>query len=282
MAYVKSNGIRLSYEISGDGEPVLLIMGSGASARVWDMHQTPALRAAGYRTVTFENRGIRPSDNPPGRYTLAELVEDTRGLVEALGLRGCHVVGLSLGALIAQELTASDPGLFSSAVFVATRGRADRARLAQDAADAALRESGVELPVRYRAVKTVFEMLSPATINDDAAVAEWLDLFELTRGSREPNGQEWIDTGADRRPVLAGITTPCRVIAFSDDVISPPHLGAEVAAVIDGCDYVEIADCGHLGHLERPDVFNATLLGFLAEHRRTPVGAGAGAAGGAR
>ncbi|QLQ36504.1 alpha/beta fold hydrolase [Micromonospora robiginosa] len=266
MAYVKSNGIRLSYTISGTGDPVLLVMGSGASAQVWDMYQTPALRAAGYRTVTFDNRGIAPSDVPPGRYALEDLVADTRGLVEALDLRGCHVVGLSLGGLIVQRLLATDPELFTSAVLVATRSRADRARLAQDAADVALRESGIQLPAGYRAVRTVFEMLSPATVNNDAAVAEWLDLFELTYEPGEPNGQVWIDTATDRTADLAAVTAPCRVIAFTDDVVSPPHLGAEVAAAIPGCDFVEIPDCGHLGHLERPEVFNEAMLDFLGKH----------------
>ncbi|WP_255280913.1 alpha/beta fold hydrolase [Actinomadura madurae] len=119
MPFVKSNGIRLSYRRSGHGEPVLLIMGSSAAGHVWSMHQTPALNRAGYETITFDNRGVPPSDAPEGDYTLAEMVADTAGLIEALDLGPCHLAGASLGAMIAQELALGRPDLVRSAVLIA-------------------------------------------------------------------------------------------------------------------------------------------------------------------
>src|SRR5215218_7276848 len=103
MAFLRANGIRLSYRRAGHGEDVLLIQGSSAAGHIWDLHQTPALHEAGYRTVTFDNRGIPPSEAPPGRYSMQHLVDDTRGLIEALDLAPCRIVGTSLGSLIAQE-----------------------------------------------------------------------------------------------------------------------------------------------------------------------------------
>jgi pimeloyl-ACP methyl ester carboxylesterase len=125
----------------------------------------------------------------------------------------------------------------------------------------ALRDSGVRLPAEYTAARSVLEMLSPATLNDEAAVAQWLEVFELSDEDPAP-GQSWVDAG-DRRAALRGITVPCRVIAFADDVMSPPHLGAEVADAIPDCDLVEISRCGHLGHLERPAEVNAAIIEFL-------------------
>ncbi|MFJ8495588.1 alpha/beta fold hydrolase [Streptomyces sp. NPDC094038] len=241
-------------------------MGSGASARVWEMYQTPALNAAGYRTFAFDNRGVSPSATPPGTYSLDDMVADTAGLIRALELGPCHLVGVSLGALIAQELAVSQPELVRTAVLAATKSRSDRARRAQDAASRALRESGLELPRGYRAVKTVFDMLSPATVDDESAVAGWLDLFEYSGDGGEAGGQAWIDTGRDRRAELARVTVPCRVITFTDDRISPPHLGAEVAEAIPDCDLVELRDCGHLGYLERPEPFNQAVIEFLDKH----------------
>jgi pimeloyl-ACP methyl ester carboxylesterase len=63
--------------------------------------------------------------------------------------------------------------------------------------------------------------------------------------------------------VLRRIAVPSRVIAFTDDVICPPHLAAEVAEAIPDCDYVEIGGAGHLGNLEQPDEVNAALIEFL-------------------
>src|SRR5437763_2844767 len=77
MPYATANGIRLAYERAGHGETVLLIMGSSASGSVWALHQVPALTEAGYQAITFDNRGIPPSDAPPGMYSLADMVADT-------------------------------------------------------------------------------------------------------------------------------------------------------------------------------------------------------------
>src|SRR5260370_15097483 len=99
MPYLHSNAIWLAWEGSGEGEDVLLIMGQGIGGRAWTVHQTPALHRAGYATVVFDNRGIPPSDAPPGKYSLADMVADTKGLIEALDLAPCRIVGTSLGAM---------------------------------------------------------------------------------------------------------------------------------------------------------------------------------------
>ncbi|GLY85071.1 alpha/beta fold hydrolase [Actinoallomurus iriomotensis] len=274
MPFVKTNGIRLSYRRSGRGEPVLLIMGSSAAGHVWTMHQTPALNKAGYETVIFDNRGMPPSDAPEGAYSFAELIADTAGLIEALDLGPCHLVGASMGAMIAQELALDRPDLVRSAVLLATRARSDAFRRTQTAADRALRESGVRLPPAYEAVRTALEMLSPRTLNDEAAVSTWLEVFELSGGTA--HGQlAAVEAQGDRRAALRGVTVPCRAIAFSDDLNCPPHLVAEVADAIPDCDLVEITDAGHIGYLERPDAVNAAIIRFLDEHdgtRRTAPG----------
>ncbi|MFI7131011.1 alpha/beta fold hydrolase [Nonomuraea sp. NPDC050153] len=267
MPFVSTNGIRLSYQRSGTGDPVLLIMGSGAAGHVWTMHQTPALNAAGYETIVFDNRGIAPSSAPPGDYSLADMVADTRGLIKALGIGPCRVVGTSMGAMIAQELALECPELVRSAVLIATRSRSDVARRALSKADRALRESGIELPAAYQAMRTVLEMLSPATLNDDEAATGWLEIFELTGGTgRGAEGQLGVDTVGDRREALRRVTVPCRAIAFADDLVCPPHLVAEVADAIPDCDLVEIPGCGHLGNLERPDAVNAAIIEFLDKY----------------
>ena len=79
-------------------------------------------------------------------------------------------------------------------------------------------------------------------------------------------GQAWAEFPGDRRADLRQVTAPCRVISFSDDLVTPPHLGAEVADAIPDCDLVEIGSCGHFGYLERPDEVNAAILEFLAKH----------------
>lgn len=265
MPFVSANGVNLSYQTQGSGPPVLMIMGSSAAGRVWTVHQTPALNRAGYRTVVFDNRGIEPSDVPPGGYTLQDMVADTAGLIEALDLGPCRVVGTSLGAAIAQELAVVRPGLVHSAVLIATRARSDAFRRALSRADVELAAwSGA--PTGYTTVMRVLPMLSPATLNNDAAVQAWLDTFELSGDGAAGHGQAAIDTDSDQRERLRRITVPCRVIAFEDDVVCPPHLAAEVADAIEDCDLVRIPAAGHLGFLEQPEEVNLAIIEFLDKH----------------
>lgn len=267
MPMVTSNGISLSYQSQGSGPPVLMIMGSSATGRVWTVHQTPALNRAGYRTVVFDNRGVKPSDVPPGGYTLQEMAADTAGLIQALDLGPCRVVGTSLGAAIAQELAVVRPDLVRCAVLIATRSRSDAFRRALSRADLELAAwSGAGAPAGYAAVMSVLPMLSPATLDDDVAVQAWLDTFELAGGGPPGRGQAAVDTGADLRGRLAEITVPCRVIAFEDDLVCPPHLAAEVAEAIKDCDLVRVRNAGHLGFLERPAEVNTAIIEFLDEH----------------
>jgi len=156
MPYVFTNGIRLSFERHGRGERVLFIMGSSAGGRVWTLHQTPAVVAAGYQAVTFDNRGIPPSDVPPGRYSLDDMVADTKGLIESIGAAPCRIVGTSLGAIIAQELAIRWPELVRCAVLMSTKSRSDPARLAHGNAYRALSESGIRLPADFQASVTAF------------------------------------------------------------------------------------------------------------------------------
>ncbi len=267
MPHVATNGIRLAYQRAGQGENVLLVMGSSAGGQVWTMHQTPALVGAGYHAVTFDHRGIPPSDTPAGRYSMADMVADTRGLIEALDLAPCRIIGVSLGSMIAQELAITAPHLVKCAVLMATRGHADTVRRALTEADQALAESGIVLPDAYRAVVSALQMLSPKTLADENAAAMWLEVLRLSGSSGNTvYGHNWIETAEDRRDALAGVTVPCRVIAFADDLLTPPWLCAEVADLIPDCDLVEIPDCGHFGYLERPDEVNSAILEFLAKN----------------
>jgi len=264
MPYVSTNGIRLHYERIGHGECVLLIMGQAAGGNVWSMHQVPALRDAGYDVITFDNRGMPPSDVPSGGYSLSDLVADTAGLIEALGTGPCRVVGTSLGAWVAAALAVGRPDLVTCCVLMAVRARADAARRAVSAGERELARAGIELPAAYEASVQALQMFSPATLNDDVVVSPWLDIYEMSAARRAAAiGQDAIDLVADRRDMLRTVPVPCRVIAFTDDLMCPPYLAAEVAEAIPDCDYVEIGSCGHLGYLERPGEVNSAIIEFL-------------------
>lgn len=266
MPTVLINGIRSSYQETGTGPLVVLIMGSGSPGRVWRTEQVPALVRAGFRVVTFDNRGINPSDESPAEITLEDLVADSAALIEHLGAPA-HVVGTSLGALVAQELALAHPGLVDRAVMLATAGRPHPMLLATRAGRAALHDSGVQLPTRYSAAVEAALHLSPRTLADPARAQQWLDTFEFAASVPTTAGiraQLDIDHSRNRLADYSRITRPSLIIGFSDDQLAPPPYCREVAAAIPGARYVEIEGCGHLGYLERPDEVNRVLIDFLS------------------
>ncbi|WP_127783988.1 alpha/beta fold hydrolase [Rhodococcus sp. X156] len=265
MPVATLNGIRLSYAVSGEGPLVVLVMGSGSPGRVWDLHQTPALEAAGYRVARVDNRGIAPSDECPEGFTIADMAADTAALIEHLGSPAA-VVGTSLGARITQELALTRPELVSRAVLFTAHARLRPAQAALSAAEAELAETGQRVSPRYSAAVTAALNLSPRTLADPSTCQEWLDVLEFSAATGGPGtaAQLRLDNGFDRRSAYRGIRVPTMVVAFADDRVIDPQLCREVADAIPGCRYEVVADAGHFGLLERPEPANALLLEFLS------------------
>jgi pimeloyl-ACP methyl ester carboxylesterase len=256
----------LAYDVRGSGEAVLFIAGRGGAGRTWHLFQVPAFLAAGYRVITFDNRGIGATENANG-FTAQTMVADTAALIEELGAAPVRIVAVSMGSYIAQELMLSRPELVSRAVLMATRGRHDRAREFFREADRDLADRGVQLPTEYEAKIRLLESFSPKTLNDDRSVADWIEMFRMWPVRPTPGLRCQVDAAPDgnRLPAYRSITAPVLVIGFADDIVFPPHLGREVADALPSGRYLEIADTGHLGFIERPDAVNAAILKFFAE-----------------
>lgn len=268
MTIARVNGIALSYEdydtTTGSGEPVVMVTGTGASGRMWRTHQVPALRAAGYRVITVDNRGIPPTDAGPDGFSLEDMSADVAALIEHLGLAPCRVVGFSLGGIIVQELLVARPDLVYRAVLMATLGRTDALTEALAKAEIELCDSGVKLPPRYQATLYALHNLSRDTLNDADRLGDWLDVFELSAvdltAVRRQLGLQLI---ANRLPAYRRISCPCLVIGFADDLVTRPHLCRELAEAIPGARYREIDGCGHFGYLERPGAVNEAMIEFF-------------------
>lgn len=266
MPIATLNGIRLSYDVTGTGPLVVLIMGTGSPGRVWRSYQVPALVKAGFRVATFDNRGIAPSDESVAGMRVEDLVADTAALIEHLGGGPAHVVGTSMGARVAQELALARPDLVAKAVLLATTGRPHPVAHMLNAGERALQEQGITLPPEYAAAIKAILNLSPHTVHDPNRAQEWLDIFEYSAGAAPSAGvraQMRMDRSKDRLADYARITVPCLVVGFSDDRMLPPAFGREVAAAIPRARFVEITECGHYGYLERPDEVNRTIIDFL-------------------
>jgi len=127
MPLIKAGNINLNYETYGDGEPLLLIMGFGMSGAAW----IPALPFLnGFKCIYFDNRGTGLSDKPEGIYTIEAMADDASSLMRALGIEKAKVFGVSMGGMIAQELTLRHPEQVAKVVLGCTMAGGPSAKMA--------------------------------------------------------------------------------------------------------------------------------------------------------
>src|SRR5208282_5342836 len=127
MPIIKAGNINLNYETYGDGEPLLLIMGFGMSGAGW----TPSLPFfSGFKCIYFDNRGTGLSDKPEGICTIEGMADDASNLLRALGIAKAKVFGVSMGGMIAQELTLRHPEQVAKVVLGCTMAGGPTAKMA--------------------------------------------------------------------------------------------------------------------------------------------------------
>ena len=172
-----------------------------------------------------------------------------------------------MGSYIAQELMVARPDLVKSAVLMATRGRHDRTRDFFWQGEKALADSGVQLPPEFDAKVRLLESFSSKTLNDDAAVRDWIDMFTMWPQKITPGMRTHLTIAPleNRLAAYQSVTIPTLVLGFADDVVLPSYLGREVANALPNGRFLEIPDTGHLGFIERPEVVNTAILNFFAD-----------------
>src|ERR1700683_3313984 len=161
--------LTLTYEVAGDGEPLLLIAGCGQPAMAWHLSLVPALVAAGYRVVTFDNRGVEPSSSPPAPYSVDVMAADTVALLDHLGWHEpVRVAGHSMGGWIAETLVLDHPERVRAAAFM---GSANLPTLERD-----LARLDYDMPPLFYATETL-RYLPIADIQNSEVVGSWLSLM---------------------------------------------------------------------------------------------------------
>jgi pimeloyl-ACP methyl ester carboxylesterase len=270
MPTVNLGDVTIAYDVAGpdDGEPVVLVCGCGGPAVGW-FAVVPPLADAGYRVVTFDNRGMPPSSSPPAPYSVADLVDDALGLCDHLGIERARFAGHSMGGWVAECLAVRFPDRVRAAVFMGSCNVATAWEKAITTVEVEVARRDLDLPPLFFAAETL-RYLPNHDLQDDDVVETWLALL----GENEP----WANPGRqgqyeaclawsfDPAPPRAwpSITVPCMVMAFEHDIDSPPARAREAAAMIPGARFVEIAAASHLGPFTHPDAVVAGLLDFFA------------------
>ncbi len=262
MPITDAPGFRMYYEIHGDGFPLLLINGLGSDHREW-LGQLPAF-AARFRVAVFDNRGAGDSDVPPGPYTTAGMADDAAALLAALGIGRAHVLGVSLGGMIAQELALRHPARVARLVLACTTpGGKAAARPSDEALSAFIRSPegspGEELRRMIPFLYTErFAREHPGEI--EAFVARRLAHPTSAEGHASQLAAAVGHAAGDR---LAALRAPTLVIAGTEDRLVPPVNSQTIATLIPGAKLVLLAGAPHRLFAECAEAFNRQVLTFL-------------------
>ena len=155
MPEVTIDGVTIAYDTVGEGEPVVLVCGCGQPAVAWQLSLVPALSAAGYQVVTFDNRGVDPSSSPPPPYSVNDLVGDTVGLLDHLGLESVRVAGHSMGGWVAERLAIDHPDRVRGAVLMGSCNVATSWEKAITTVERDLARLDYDLPPLFYATETL-------------------------------------------------------------------------------------------------------------------------------
>ena len=269
MPEVTLDDVTLAYDVAGDGDPVVLICGCGGPAVGW-FGITPGLVAAGYQVVTFDNRGMAPSSSPPAPYTIDQMVRDTLGLCDHLGIARARFAGHSMGGWIAEVLAAEHCERVEAAVMMGSCNETTSWERAVTLAQRDLARIDGELPSSLATLE-VLHYLPNHELMDDEVVETWVAM--VTEGEPWTNpgrlGQYeaclgWYDDDEKHAAARATIGVPCLVMAFEHDIDSPPPRARVAAAQIPAAQFVEIIGASHLGPYTHPEAVTDQLTEFFA------------------
>ncbi len=255
---VKANGIDINYEIEGEGPWLTMSHSLACNLHMWDP-QMPVLTKK-FKVLRFDTRGHGQSSAPAGEYTLEQLADDLKGLLDALKIKQTHYAGLSMGGMIAQAFALKYPGVFQSMVRADTTSRrppnagqmwGERIQNAQTKGMGALVQGTLErwFTEPYRnSRKDVMEKIGNDIRN--TPVNGFVGCCHAI------SKVDYLDR-------LKEIKVPALIIVGEQDHGTPPEAARVIQQNLPGSELKIIPSAAHISNVEQAQVFNDSMLGFL-------------------
>lgn len=267
MPTFENKGFNMHYEVHGQGEPVLCIMGITAPNEVWEEHVK--VWSQNFQCITPDNRGVGESDKPAGDYTSAMMADDCAALLDETGIEKAHIVGCSMGSIIAQQLALRHPEKVKSLVLMCSWARCDAYATAT-----------------FEHMKQCKQHLSPAAFMewiqmlifnkrswDDAEVYQsMLDARKEAEEAENPQplhgleGQAAACINHNTLDQLKNITALALVIGGEDDIFTPRWMAEEIHAELPNSKLHLYPQSGHAFHWENLEDFNQRVAEFISSN----------------
>jgi 3-oxoadipate enol-lactonase len=250
MPVIDAGEVKLSYERSGSGPPLLLIMGLSGTLRHWGEPFLEPLRE-NFDVIVYDHRGVGESSRVEQPFAIADLAADAAGLLTALEVESAHVTGISMGSMVAQELALAHPERIRTLTLGCSYCGGPGSSLPPQPELGAAIMSGD----RERASRAMWEAnVSPDFAANATAYASFREIGAEHRVAI-PVTMEQLSaiTRHDTRTRLAALEMPTLVIHGTVDQILPVHNGEMVAGAIPGSRLEILQDIGHLFFWELPE-----------------------------
>jgi 3-oxoadipate enol-lactonase len=263
MPTVQANGQRLYYEVHGDGEPLLCVMGLSADTLAWALNT--AAFAERHKTVIFDNRDVGQSSLADGPYEVEDMAQDALALADELGLETFHLLGVSMGGAIAQEIALTAPERVRTLTLAVTYARAGKwgLKLAETWGKRRLKQSQEEFVDELLLIN-----LSEAFFENDQAVAFARQMLVANPHPQPPEAfvrQLEASARHDASDRLGSLSLPVHVIGGEQDILVPAWKSRELAELIPGAKLTVIESSPHGANLERAEEFNRLVLDFIGQ-----------------
>lgn len=255
------DGNKLAYDVRGEGEPLLLVMGISRPAADWTDGFIDRL-ASTYKCITYDHRGCGQSDDPPPGITIQSMVEDAIELMDHLGLKSVDVMGLSMGGMISQRLAATNPGRVRRLLLLSTAPGSPNDVPAQPEV-----LGGLTDPKAGRdAIERLVELITAPGFaeRDGQGFKSIVDTIETNPTQYNVMAAQFQAVVADDRfKLLPQIKARTLVVTGEADALIPGENSTILKDNIPGAELRTIAECGHLANVEKPDELAAIVLEFF-------------------
>jgi pimeloyl-ACP methyl ester carboxylesterase len=254
--------VNIYWDEAGEGEPVLLIMGLGSSRAVW--HRIRPALATQYRTIAFDNRGVGESDVPAGPYSMREMAADAVAVMGAAKIASAHVLGLSMGGMIAQELALQYPDRVRSLILACTSpGGKNAVQADPDVLSVVTSFTSTSPEAGTEAFVPLLHAAGTARTRIDEDLALRRKWYPSADGYR---GQLQAIRGWEAFSRLHQIRVPTLVIHGDCDRLIPTRNGEILAERIPGAKLVLLPQAGHVFLTDQPERSQTEIIGFLSQH----------------
>jgi pimeloyl-ACP methyl ester carboxylesterase len=252
MPRARVGEIELDYERSGEGPALLLIMGMSGTALHWGEPFLEALRPD-FEVIVYDHRGVGASSRLEGPLTIAGLARDAAGLLDALGVDSAHVMGISMGGMVAQELALERGELVRTLTLGCTFCGGPDSTPTSPAVLGRL-AAGMRSGDRARAIRTGWEVnVSAAMAGDDVAYARFSEVARRRAVAVEViMAQLQACAAHDTCARLPALAVPTLVIHGSEDEMLPVENGKLIASLVPGARLEVLEGVGHLFFWEHP------------------------------